>query len=340
MKAELIPFPKNKERFFQLALDAYHDVKLDEARQYLEKIPIEDMDIDMLYIYVSILFQLKYVDKAFELAEPREKDFLKNESSALTFSHLLIHKKQYFRALGIIIKYIDSSEAELRKIWRVLNQHCQKMLAFSNMNSNGVDNKKIRQYINNKVSDEGLNLKEQARLIDHLYQVSREEQLELATNLLLRDDIYPIIRRYALEFAVVENLMAEAKMLWFDEVKRIDLTACLTFEEQPIFNDIEKWIDQNIIDEQPDLEKFIWQTVNSQLLFLYPCIEEVVVDLDFWMREVLRQIEHMMPVQLSTLKEHSQKISDNKLSEEEQMMLDWFERLSEVILNNHLAVLS
>lgn len=330
MDDKLVEFPKNKQIYLKRAVDAYQEMNFDDALKYIEQLPVDQLDFYHRFLYASILFQMKKVDKAYDVVKDYEKQFLRKEESAILYVQILLHNRQFFRAQVIIQRFVRKS-AQLNSPWTAIDEYCQAMMNFYNESMSHVRYSSEYETLIQKLDNsEHLTIAEQIELVTYLSETEDIHHHGAIRQVLLSLQINPLLQRGLLDTMVDQQSMTNISILWFDQIKDINLKKLTPFADQLLLNNVMQAADDLLLNENPTLNEMLADQLHLQLLLLYPFQERVITDSKFWVLENLSRLSAMIPVQLHELAEFEKK-KEEGLTCEEQRMSHWLTRVIDSI---------
>lgn len=335
MSGKLVEFPRNNQIFFEKAISAFEAMKYDEALSYMKKMDKEKLKINEIYLYAMLLFQTKQVERAFELVEDYEDQFMNNEEMALLYVQILIHNRQFFKAQALIERFLRDPMPQLESYWLTMKDYCKNMVQLINQGTSQTSNfqRKELAAIEKARKQEDLSLKEQALISKYMDESFSSEYVELIEQLLIDDQMNPFIQRELLETLVDNGMEKNVDMHWLGEQETIELKNLPHFADQPIIEDLIRELEATVGDANPSLKEMIAQQIYPQLLLLYPLASDVITDPHFWILENIDRLTAIFQVDLDELDDLKERKDTGKsLSDAEEAMMDWMDRVDDELL--------
>ncbi|MBS4750071.1 hypothetical protein KG091_03145 [Carnobacteriaceae bacterium zg-ZUI78] len=273
----IIRFPKNKDVFLQKATRSFEEANMTEAILYMEKAIQETQDTSLYTIYIATLLESHELDKAlafFKTYLPniqQETQDIEWDSLYIrlllelwdleTASSTLEKKTAYYEQYGL-------STYQLEVLSQRLNQ---QHIALKN------EEEEMQQQLMIQLEKvEALSFLEQRSLLPMLNILSVDAYIEQAMYLLCTEQFHPLLKSYLLEMLCERQYTQDIDMVWFGEKQSVSLTQLVPVLEHPIYQRMDKYVDNMAIDEQN--KQVLQQNILLYVSMLYPFIERVIDD--------------------------------------------------------------
>lgn len=309
--ADKIEFPLNDEIYLKRAKECMESEKYQQALEIIKKINHESLEVN--YLHSLILFGLEEFEEALEVQKRYKHIYIKDEKYALTYVMLLIKNQLFVEAEALIIENMKNEFSPLYSEWHLLETELNVAREHYNQE---VEMKKEEvmhglQNLENLSSSQQIKLIEQARIIE-LYDL----QL-IAQEVLTSFHLSPLNQRAFLELLIEKKDNQKYSFYWFNEMRDIVPKELTRFQNTLT---VEFIIDSlsTKLDKQPQYIESIYIEIINDLLLLFPFIEEVIIEPEYWVDLYLKQFDYL----------HDLGINDAPMTESRKTMKDWFSKLN------------
>lgn len=284
---DTIEFPYNSRAYFIKATEYIENEKYEKALEMIEKVYMHESTLEISHLYINILYALKDYEKALEIANDFSESYLNNEEYTISYVKVLIKNRLFIEAEALIQNYSENVHSVYYSIWIHLKEELKL---------------EREQYIKQVEFEKGETKRELLELEMHSpfkqsSIVKKAQQLDLKTLQEIGPIIFSnhyitgIIKRAYLEILVEKNDDKEYLFPWFNQERKIIPNQFSVFEQDPIYKDVQKNLNEVLL-KNPDLYEPIQNEIVTDLLLLYPFTEEVVTDVEYWVKTYVADIAY------------------------------------------------
>lgn len=272
-----IEFPLNGEAYFQKGMNAFKQGDKKIALDYFNKAHNLTDNTEVNFYYAFILSIYEKFEEALKVMN-QIKDFYKNSERYSSFyTEILIKNNSFLEAEYIIQKYNGNSNSIQAELWEGLEEELDRKRKAYNLK----DEAQKRELIKNLRNLPNYSFIVQSKKVQAAEILSLTNLRELAPIILSNSQIDPKARRAFLELLIQKKDDNCYSFLWLNQIREV----CPL--ELPAFNEIKTIHQLKILLEEklsklPNLYYLIESEIIRDLLLLYPYIDEVIKDIDFW----------------------------------------------------------
>lgn len=275
-----IEFPHNQrmsKMYFDEAI-AFMDEEEDEkALEKIQKIYAYDKSPDIVQLYASILAVLGRYEEALEMADTEKDLFINSGDFVMTYTVLLLLAERYMEAEYIIGKNIRKSLPSDQKNWQELYDWVKTA------QRDAIENQRLR---NESVKEmlleiENYSIEEQFVLLKEAKSLNLSDLQEVAEVLFANSYISGQMQRFFLEILIEKQDPREYDFVHLKSFKTVKPSELYIFREDPhikkVFAEVTKQL-----EKYPTLFQSVHVEVMSDLLRLYPFVDETVPDIPYF----------------------------------------------------------
>lgn len=272
-----IEFPLNGRIYFQKGVAAFEQGKQNQAIKYLTK-AVEYTDNTEVNLYCAFALSVyrKYQEALAIMNE--KKDFYTNsENHASFYAEMLIKNNQFLEAEYIIQKYqLDPTTAH-DQVWEKLEHELNEMREVYNLEEK-MKRKDIIQSLRLLANYAPM---VQAQKVENARQLELRDLQEIAPLILSNHQLNENTRRGYLELLIRHKDENTYPFLWLNKLRTVRPVDLPEFSEIELVKSLLNLLEEKL-SKHPDLYYWIEAEVLHDLLLLYPYIDEIVTDPDFW----------------------------------------------------------
>lgn len=308
-----IEFPLNNEIYFKQAeeymLKKEYGIALDKIQKVTDENP------EVAYLHALILYYLEEYEEALEKLNEYKDSYLQNEKYALSYVMLLIKNKQFVAAEAIILEHLSIEMTTFHSEWQLLEMELHT--------SREQYNKEIEQK-KSQIKYALLNMGytsplEQTQVITEAKILDLYELQPLAQGVLLNTQVTPLNQRAFLERLIEKKDTEEYNFYWFGQLKSLIPATLSRFEDTPIISDIENILVRKL-EKHPEYIEPLYIEMMNDLLMLYPYVEDVIHDSNYWVNLYLNHYDDLYSLELDV---------DPKNKKQSDMQ-EWFLQLNKM----------
>lgn len=263
--------------FWKQAMLNIENNKFDRALPYVEKIYETDKSDYTNSFYVSLLFTLERFEEALEIANEQKVFYLTNEEHRIIYGLLLVKNKQFLEAELLIRQNKTDTYSPYKNEWTNLEKELElerELVAFE------IEMEKIK--IREKLNAIGsYALTEQAEIIQAAYELPLKDLQIAAQNIFANSFIAGNIQRSLLEVLIEKEDSNTYSFQWFNQYRKICPNELQLFSNTLLVKNIDEILEHKL-HKEPSLLEIVKAEIINDLLLIYPFIEEVVTDIDYW----------------------------------------------------------
>lgn len=272
-----IVFPLNGKRYFEKGTEAFEKGEREKAIKYLDKAFKYTNNTEVNLYYAFVLSVYEDYKKTLEVMNQKKDFYINNEKQASFYTEILIKNEHFLEAEYIIQKYLLNLTT-VPKIWKKLEEELDAERKMFNIEEKERKRELIKS-LSNLSADTSL---VQSKKIKEAETLDLETLQKLAAGILIDYQIDAKVRRAFLELLVRRKDKKSYSFLWFEQVRELCPANLKTFDDIDLVHELKARLKEKLI-KYPDLYYLIDTEMTHDLLLLYPYIDEVIEDLDFWL---------------------------------------------------------
>lgn len=281
-----IEFPLNGRIYFEKGVAAFEQGEQKQATKYLTKAVkyTNNVDVNLYCAFVLSAYQ-KYA-KALAVMNKQKDFYLNNEKHAAFYVEILIKNKLFLEAEYIIQKYQLNSMTAEDEIWEKLEYELNNSRELYNFE----EKMKRKDIIQSLRSLADCSPMVQTKTVEDAKILELSDLQKLAPAILSNHQLNENARRGFLELLIQRNDENEYSFLWLNQIRTVRPIELFEFSKistvEHIFNLLKDKLSKN-----PDLYYWVEAEMLHDLLLLYPYIDEIITDTDFWIDLYIEQLD-------------------------------------------------
>ncbi len=314
-----IDFPHNNQVYFEKATNHIAEQEFEQALHYLEKIYETEQETNVNHLYTLVLYRLGRAEEALEIAQDKKEYYMQEESRAVFYTSLLIKNHLFLEAEVLIQNYLSDPTSPHYMEWKNVDQELMSERE-SVQRQVEIQRKETIKDLQQLTSYSAL---EQTEIVQKARILTLQELQEAASVLLIRPDLPPITQKAFLELLIEKEDPNEYTFHWLDGPRKIVPKQLKSFDQLSILKQVLNLLEQKL-EKNPSYIEAIYTEILSDLLLLYPFVEEVITDADYWVDRYLGAFD------LSTSWEET----EEHLTSQEEDMNKWLDYLNQIAQRN------
>lgn len=301
--------------YLRQALASIEDDAYDDALEYIRKAYDIDPNPHINHFYTLTLSTLGRYVEALNVANEQKKFYLEHEQNALLYTTLLIKNNLFIEAEHLIQKNNLHSYSLFNQEWETLEKELdleRELVSFEIDMKNKETKRKLMDISQYSMMDQ-IEIIQEARRLDL-------PDLQMAAAVIFSSPFLSgQVQRSYLEVLIEKQDGQTYSFPWFNQHKLICPKELATFRDTLIALKVESKIEDKLL-KQPTLSEIVKVEIINDLLLLYPFIEEVVTDMDYWIDCYIEQLDYS--------DEPSSEVKVMDSTEEEAAMRQWLKHLT------------
>lgn len=307
-----IEFPYNNKMYLRKAIKYIEHNQFEKAEEYIHKVYETNSTIYVNRIYTLILYTLGKHEEAYDIAREYKQSYLEDENQVFMYVRLLIKNRQFIEAESVIQNNMEIDLVNKDK-WEKINQELemereQLKLLFERQREETKG--KLREIENHSMF-------EQSEILKNAKKLTLEDLQEVAGNIFNHPFISGHIQRAFLELLIEKNDKNKYSFTWFNKIKVICPNNLKSFDQEPIIFEIMQNLEMKL-QKSPSMIEGVKAEIISDLLLLYPFIDEVIIDVEYWVDTYISMFDSFEEYNLSV----------NPENEDQEQQQQWIERLN------------
>lgn len=317
--SEKINFPLDSAAYLRKGRQFFNEGKNKEAFDFIEKAYELDNDIEINFYYAFMLSQFERYEEALEVMIQEKSIYVNSEKYATFYAKMLIKTKRFIEAEYIIQKYKYDSVIIYERTWENLERELMEEREKANLEESA-RRERIKKEL--RELDQYSNMV-QARKAKEAEILDLSELQEVASIILVSNDISGTVQRYFLELLIRKGDQNTYSFQWFNQMKEVCPAVLPKFSDIKLIDKIFETMEKKL-SKYPDLETRVRIEIMHDLLLLYPYIEETITDVDFWVDAYISTLDYF----------NYMKIKPMIITEEQQKMREWIDYLNLIAQRN------
>lgn len=273
-----IEFPLNGKIYFKKGVEAFELGKKEKAIKYLEKAfdCTGNSEVNLYYAFVLSVYQ-RY-EEALAVMNEKKEFYKSSVNHASFYVEILIKNNLFLEAEYIIQKYQLNPAAEHDHAWKRLEQELDNIRLQYNLELEA-NKKELKQSLRELANYSSLI---QSQKVGEAELLDLSELQELAPLILVNHQLDGKARRAYLELLIQRKDENDYPFLWFDEIRTVCPIELEEFGNIKTVKNIQTLLERKLA-KYPELYYWVEAEVIHDLLLLYPYIDEVITNIDFWL---------------------------------------------------------
>lgn len=274
-----IPFPKNYERFIELAQEAIQKEQPALALDYFKQAYCIQQDFSLNYLLVCLYLDLSQEEQALLLAAEMKEQYLTTFEYIEFYVQLLLKNHLFVQAHLIVNERILMERTgEMRLLVFMKNTIRQLEQAYK---------RAVKEQ--NRLVEEELSRLGEFRYCEQLRIVKKETSLTqgdfvaISKANLVDQRVHPYVRSLVLEGFVGLHVNEEIHYLWRDGKRRtIVPTRVGTSDESASYQRMLLFLEKELFSKNPILLADVLEEIRRHTLLLYPLADQIIDDPVLW----------------------------------------------------------
>lgn len=272
-----IEFPFNDRMYFEQAVEAIERNDFETALEYIEKVYVNDKGTVVNHFYTLTLYTLERFEEALDIADKQKDFYYQNEKYTVLYTTILIKNHLFLEAEVLIQDHIENTHSMYFSDWKKLKEEL-------NLERELVKLKLEREKKATKrelIELESYSPMKQAEIIGKAEELVLEDLQETARIIFANPHVTGMTKRAFLELLIKKQDTNDYVFPWFNQQKEIVPEQLDVFEQHPIVKQVNQHLETKV-QKIPSLFEVINVEIMNDLLMLYPFMEEVITDIDYW----------------------------------------------------------
>lgn len=272
-----IEFPLNGEAYFKKGMVAFKQGKEKAALDYFNKANNLTDNSEVNFYYAFILSTYEKFDKSLKIMNQIKDFYINSERYSPFYTEMLIKNNNFLEAEYVIQKFKDNLNSMQAELWEDLEEELDEKRRAYNLE----EETQKRELIKNLRNLPSYSSIIQSKKVQAAGILPLTDLQELAPIILANYQIDPKARRAFLELLIQQKDDNYYSFLWFDQIRKVCPLELPVFSEIQIVHHLKLLLEEKL-SKLPNLYYLIESEIIHDLLLLYPYIDEVIKDIDFW----------------------------------------------------------
>lgn len=317
-----IEFPHNDRMYFEQAVNHVASNQFEEALNCMETVYASQQNPTTNHLYAFILYTLERYEEALEIADEQKAFYVENEKNSLLYTMMLIKNQLYLEAEVLIQEGLSTVDPLVLAEWKNLERELNSARERSRIEMEA-HKKKIKSELSEIASYSPI---KQSEMIEEARVLELEDLQEIAPMIFSNPMVSPLTKRAYLEDLVEKQDPNEYNFLWFDQQRKVIPIEIDWFDQTPTVNELDDILEQKL-HKHPSLLEVVRVEIVNDLLLLYPFIEEIVTDLDYWVDCYVSALDFSEQLEVD---------SQPKTGEQEKLN-EWVQKFHQMAHRAHLS---
>lgn len=290
-----IEFPFNDQMYFEQAVEYIERNDFEAALACIKKVYENDKGTAVNHLYTLILYTLERYDEALDIANEQKNFYVAQEKHATLYTMLLIKNQLFLEAEVLIQDHLTESPSFYSSEWESLERELElerELVNFEMEMEKQATKKELAEldsYSPNK----------QTEIIQKARTLELEDLQERAAFIFSSPSLSGIAQRAFLELLVEKQDTDQYLFPWFNQQKEVVPREIERFDQVTIIQNLDDILSRKL-HKYPSLFEVVKVEMMNDLLLLYPFIEEVVTDIDYWVESYIEYFDFSEQLQLET----------------------------------------
>lgn len=314
-----LEFPFNNEMYFEKTIDYIENQEFEQALHCIEKVYATDKSAEINHLFTLILYTLDRVEEALDIADEQKDFYLQEEKNTVFYTMILIKNHSFIEAEVLVQNHLSNEHSPYFMEWK--NAHRELVLEKESVQFQvELQKKEALKGLQDIESYSGL---KQVKAIKKARILELKELQNVAQTILFSPNVSTYNQKAFLELLIERKDSNEYIIQWLDGPRKIIPKDLKTFDQLPILDKLIEHIEEKLAKHPSSIDLIKTEMIND-LLVLYPFIEEVIEDVDYWVNTYIDSFGLFN-------QEHIQKIP---AAEEQKKMDKWLELLNQMAQRN------
>lgn len=314
-----IEFPFNDRMYFEQAVESVEKNDFETALEYIEKVYVNDKGNVVNHFYTVILYTLERFEEALEIADQRKDFYYQDEKHTVLYTTLLIKNQLFLEAEVLIQEHIENTYSMYYSEWQNLEKELsleRELVKFKLEREKKATKREL-------IALESYSPMKQAEIIGNAEELELEDLQETARIIFANPHVTGMTKRAFLELLINKQDPNDYVFPWFNEQRKVVPCQLDVFEQSPIVNQVHKLLETKM-QKFPSLFEIVNVEMINDLLMLYPFMDEVVTDVDYWVDAYINYFDASNQLD----------INPTSQTTEEEEMAQWIDRLNQMAQRN------
>ena len=314
-----IEFPFNDRMYFERAVEYIEKNNFEEALECIEKVYVNDKGTAVNHLYTLILYTLERYDEALEIANEQKDFYISQEKHATLYTMLLIKNQLFLEAEVLIQEHITELHSFYYSEWQSLERELnleRELVNFEIEMKKQATKKELIELDTYSPS-------KQTEIIQKARDLELQDLQQRASSVFTSPYISGMTQRAFLELLVEKQDPNKYLFPWFNQQKEVIPKEIHSFDQVEIVKKIDDLLSRKL-HKYPSLFDVVKMEMVNDLLLLYPFIEDVVTDMDYWVDCYIEHFDFSDQLKIDTTTQIDEQIE----------MKSWINRLHQVAGRN------
>lgn len=317
-----IEFPHNDRMYFEQAVNYVATNQFEEALNCMETVYANEQNPTTNHLYTFILYTLGRYEEALEIADEQKAFYVENEKNSILYTIMLIKNQLFLEAEVLIQEGLLTIDPLLLEEWENLERELNSERERSHVEMEA-QKKKTRSELREIASYSPI---KQSEIIEEARALELEDLQEIAPTIFSNPMVSPLTQRAYLEGLVEKKDKQEYPFLWFNEQRKIIPSEIERFDQTPTVGQLDEILEKKL-HKLPSLLEVVKVEMVNDLLLLYPFIEEVVTDLDYWVDCYISELDFSEQLD----------VDSQPKTEEQEKINEWVQKFHQMAHRVHLS---
>lgn len=274
-----IPFPKNYERFIELAHEELQKNQLTKAVEFFEQAYAIQQNFSLNHLLVSTYLEIEENEQALSLASEMKENYFASLDYLELYIQLLIKNHLFIQAHSIINdRILLERSGELRKLISL-----KKKIRHVELMYRQFEVRKIAELEEELSHLSNHNYYEQLAIVKKAGQLPQNEFMSVSKKILLDAQVHNLVRSWVLEELANLHVKVEIEFLWRDnQIHTIVPAVVGTPVDSAAYQRMLLFLEKELINDDPILLVEIIEEIRLHSAVLYPLADEIIDNPELW----------------------------------------------------------
>lgn len=302
-----IEFPFNDQMYFEQAVEYIERNDFEAALACIKKVYEKDKGTAVNHLYTLILYTLERYDEALDIANEQKNFYVAQEKHATLYTMLLIKNQLFLEAEVLIQDHLTDPPSFYSSEWESLERelNLERELVNFEMEMEKQATKKELAELDSYSPSKQTEIIQKARTLD------LEDLQERAAFIFSSPSLSGMAQRAFLELLVEKQDPDQYLFPWFNQQKEVVPREIERFDQVAIVQNLDDILSRKL-HKYPSLFEVVKVEMMNDLLLLYPFIEEIVTDIDYWVENYIEHFDFSEQLKLETTPQTNEQLEMEK----------------------------
>lgn len=317
-----IEFPHNDRVYFERAVGYFATDELDKALECMEMVQNNRKNAMGNTLYTFLLYTQERYEEALDVANDLKSIYIEYENYTLLYAQVLIKNQLFIEAELLIQEGLTEGNPGHREEWESIEIELENEREHVRLELEA-EKERVRNALSDLASYSPI---KQSEIIDNALVLDLDDLQEFAPAIFSNPMVSQMTQRAYLELLIENQDNSTYYFPWFNQQKEIIPNNLVRFDQVEIIKSLDNNLEQKT-HKLPSLLEMVKVEMMNDLLLLYPFIEEVVTDMDYWVDCYISVLDYSKQLDVDAQPETA----------EQEQIKEWVQKFHQMANRVHLS---